>query len=133
MSNDLTSRVAIIETKIDSHNKRLEEVEENRDLIIKFSHFLELQTDHNKKMEEYVQNSNSIMSSMNSEISSIKHKVEDVQEDVNNVGVRVGTLENEKKEKAIEKKLNVKATIKWVGGILATIIGAYILSRLGLK
>jgi predicted nucleic acid-binding Zn-ribbon protein len=130
---ELSARVAVLESVIDNHSKRLETVEENKELLSKLVFLSEQQAKYNEKMEIFAENSNRSMISIDGKISSIEHKIEDVQEDVTDMGERVGTLEEDKKVTAAERKSTFKATIKWISGIVATILGALILYWLGLK
>ncbi|MED1863206.1 hypothetical protein P4V41_07040 [Fictibacillus nanhaiensis] len=122
-------RVTRLEERQDNTDKKIEELTNDNKVLGRLTMLMEMQVESNKRQDEQMQKQNETMLKMS-------HSMEKMSDSYEKLDGRVGSLEKIQSDNKVADWFKTKMSnllFKIVPTIIATLIGAYLLMRFGLK
>ncbi len=133
MSTDLNERIGVIENTLKNHEQRIQKQEDNNEILIEMKTILKNQVDMNKEQNEQMKEFSGTLIEVNNNLSKLNGSQEQLQNDMSKIGERVTHIEKSQDENKIDvPKLMVKILIG-IFMLIPTLIGAWWMTKTGLK
>lgn len=123
MSNDLYEFQGKTKEKLASHERRISNLENMNETLIRLVSSVERQTEMNKEQQEQIREQQQVLVKVNENLTGLNSRMETLDQ-------RVEQLENSDSERHIDLGKLFKHVL-WV--TLPSIIGTYLLIKFGLK
>lgn len=138
-NTNLNERVSASETTLEAHEKRIERLEDDRNILYKMNVLLETQIEANKTSKEEVKLLKQVVYSVNDNLTNLNHtqeklsdKIDHVVERVDKVDSRIDEIEDDSKKAIEEDSISIKKifynVVKWIFySMPISVLGAVIL------
>lgn len=133
VTEDLYQKVAKIETKIEEHNRKLIAQEEKNDTLTKLTLLIEQQQEINKDHARQMEKFDNTLDRVNENLTQLNLSQKQMQQDMNQIGERVSSIETKQEEQKIDPIKVVKGILAYVATGVGGIILAIIYLKLDIK
>ncbi|MEC1179209.1 hypothetical protein P9B03_12000, partial [Metasolibacillus meyeri] len=128
----IRERVASTETELKDLKKRTERLEENNELLFRLTIVSEQQQEMNKMQQTQLDSTNETLNNINVNLTKLNMTQDELRKDVKAIGKRVDDVEKTLENGKLSFNEVIRKYLLWVIGLPMTVLGAYILFKLGL-
>lgn len=132
MDERIRERVASTETELKDLKKRTERLEENNELLFRLTIVSEQQQEMNKMQQTQLDSTNETLNNINVNLTKLNMTQDELRKDVKAIGKRVDDVEKTLENGKLSFNEVIRKYLLWVIGLPMTVLGAYILFKLGL-
>lgn len=133
MAEDITEKVARLETKVEEHSKSIEKMNENNDVLVEMKTILRMQTEINSETKEQIKEFGVTLNKVNENLTNLNINQQQMKTDMSEIGSRVTDIEKNQEK----HKIDVFGLVKNILGYVVTaIVGGVVLwiyMKLGIK
>lgn len=133
LAEDITEKVARLETKVEEHSKSIEKMNENNDVLVEMKTILRMQTEINSETKEQIKEFGVTLNKVNENLTNLNINQQQMKTDMSEIGSRVTDIEKNQEK----HKIDVFGLVKNILGYVVTaIVGGVVLwiyMKLGIK
>lgn len=133
MAEDITEKVARLETKVEEHSKSIEKMNENNDVLVEMKTILRMQTEINSETKEQIKEFGVTLNKVNENLTNLNINQQQMKTDMSEIGSRVTDIEKNQEK----HKIDVFGLVKNILGYVVTAaVGGVVLwvyMKLGIK
>lgn len=133
MAEDIIERVAKLETKVEEHDRSIEKMNENNDVLVEMKTILRMQTEINSETKEQIKEFGVTLNKVNENLTNLNINQQQMKTDMSEIGSRVTDIEKNQEK----HKIDVFGLVKNILGYVVTaIVGGVVLwiyMKLGIK
>lgn len=120
MAEDITEKVARLETKVEEHSKSIEKMNENNDVLVEMKTILRMQTEINSETKEQIKEFGVTLNKVNENLTNLNINQQQMKTDMSEIGSRVTDIEKNQEKHKID-----------VFGLMRSILGYVVTAAVG--
>ena len=132
-SGQIVERIATIETKLKEHDKLLEKQQEKNESQVELNTLLKMQIELNKEQQTQMNKFGETIDKVNTNLTNLNTTQSQLQSELTQINTRVGAIEESNENNKIDPSKFWKWALPSLGGIIITVVTAYLLIKFGLK
>jgi hypothetical protein len=132
MEEELYRKVERIETRVDEHEKKLNNQLEKNDTLIELKTLVSIQVEESKKRDIQMEKFSDTLDRVNDNLTNLNISHNQMKQDMSEIGNRVNDIEKYQEESKIDPLQLFKNLIGYVFSIVGGIIVAILYMKLGL-